>query len=53
MEKDGKHNEYLRSKGYNVIRFWEKEIECDIDRCIEIIKKTIQSSRKRYRTNEN
>ena len=41
--KDGTHNNYLKSKGYTVVRFWEKEIKCDIDRCIEIIKKRIQA----------
>jgi G:T-mismatch repair DNA endonuclease (very short patch repair protein) len=37
--KDRIHNNYLKRKGYTVIRLWEKEIKCDIDRCIEIIKK--------------
>jgi very-short-patch-repair endonuclease len=36
-----------KSKGYTVVRFWEKEIECDIDRCTEIIKKRIQAFKKR------
>ena len=45
--KDRIHNNYLKSKGYNVIRFWEKEIECDIDRCIEILKKRIQAFKRK------
>ena len=43
--KDEIHNNYLKSKGYTVIRFWEKEIICDIDRCIGIVKKKIQASK--------
>ena len=43
--KDRIHSNYLKSKGYTVVRFWEKEIECNIDRCIEIVKKRIQAFR--------
>jgi len=46
-EKDRIHINHLRSKGYNVVRFWEKEIECEIDKCIEIIKEEIQAFKKR------
>ncbi|MPZ08172.1 MAG: DUF559 domain-containing protein [Nitrososphaeraceae archaeon] len=46
-KKDRLHNIYLKSRGYTVVRFWEKEIECDIDRCIEAIKKRIQAFKKR------
>ena len=52
-KKDKLHNVYLRRKGYTIIRFWEKEIECDIDRCIEIIKKRIQAVKRIHGTNEN
>lgn len=45
--KDRIHNNYLKSKGYTVIRVWEKEIECAIDRYIEIVKKSIQVYKKR------
>jgi len=41
-KKDGLQNSYLKSKGYTVIRFWEKEIESDIDRCIKLIRSRIQ-----------
>jgi hypothetical protein len=41
-KKDRLQHSYLKSKGYTVIRFWEKEIECDIDSCIQIIKGRIQ-----------
>jgi very-short-patch-repair endonuclease len=46
-KKDRHHNTYLKSKGYNVIRFWEKEIKCEIDRCIAIVKKTIKGFEKK------
>jgi DNA mismatch endonuclease, patch repair protein len=36
--KDRIHNSYLKSKGYTVIRFWEKEIINEIDKCIKIIR---------------
>lgn len=42
-KKDRFHNRFLKSKGYAVIRFWEKEIESDVDRCIEVIKNRIQA----------
>jgi G:T-mismatch repair DNA endonuclease (very short patch repair protein) len=46
-KKDRIHNDYLKSKGYTVIRFWEREIECEIDKCIEILKKRIQVLKRR------
>jgi DNA mismatch endonuclease (patch repair protein) len=45
--KDRIHNDYLKSKGYTVIRFWEREIECEIDKCIKTLRKRIQSFKKR------
>jgi len=47
-KKDGLQNSYLNSKGYIVIRFWEKEIECEIERCIKIINNRIQAYRKKH-----
>jgi very-short-patch-repair endonuclease len=44
--KDRIQNNYLKSKGYNVVRFWEKEIMCNINRCIEILKKRLQAFKK-------
>jgi DNA mismatch endonuclease (patch repair protein) len=46
-KKDRIHNSYLKSKGYTVVRFWERDIECEIDKCIEILKKRIQALKKR------
>jgi DNA mismatch endonuclease, patch repair protein len=47
-KKDGLQNSYLKSKGYTVIRFWEKEIEREIDRCIKTIKNRIRAYKKKY-----
>jgi DNA mismatch endonuclease, patch repair protein len=47
-KKDSYHNTYLNSKGYNVIRFWEREIKCEIDKCIQMIKSQIQTYKKKH-----
>jgi DNA mismatch endonuclease (patch repair protein) len=47
-EKDRLHDDYLKSKGYNVIRFWEREIKSEIDKCIQIIKSQIQTYKQRH-----
>jgi hypothetical protein len=36
--KDARHNAYLESQGFVVIRFWEREIKENIDKCIELIR---------------
>lgn len=48
--KDRFHNMFLKSKGYTVVRFWEKEIECEIDKCIQIIKSHIHVNKKKPNT---
>lgn len=37
MQRDEKNNQLLEDIGWNVIRFWEKQIEKDLDGCINII----------------
>lgn len=44
-KKDGIHNSYLQSQGYTVVRFWEREIDCEIDRCMQIIKSQIKMNK--------
>jgi DNA mismatch endonuclease (patch repair protein) len=44
--KDARHNAYLESQGFVVIRFWEREIKGNIDKCIELVR-----SRSRRRSN--
>jgi DNA mismatch endonuclease, patch repair protein len=36
--KDLRNSEYLRSLGYEVLRFWEREISSNIERCVETIR---------------
>jgi DNA mismatch endonuclease (patch repair protein) len=36
--KDAQHNAYLESRGFIIIRFWEREIKGNIDNCIELIR---------------
>ena len=52
-KKDRKHNSYLKSKGYTVIRFWEKEIKNEIDRCMKSIQKRIQACKNLNAKSEN
>ena len=35
---DIKRDEYLKNKGFSVLRFWNNEISENIDGCLEIIK---------------
>lgn len=34
IERDREVNEYLKTDGWTVIRFWGKEIENDVDKCV-------------------
>jgi DNA mismatch endonuclease (patch repair protein) len=43
MQRDLEVNNYLKSQGWKVIRFWSKEVEKDLDKCIAIIQKAILS----------
>jgi DNA mismatch endonuclease (patch repair protein) len=40
--KDSRHNAYLESLAFKVVRFWEKEIKENSENCIQLIIKTIQ-----------
>jgi DNA mismatch endonuclease (patch repair protein) len=48
--KDARHNSYLETRGFIVIRFWEKEIIENIDKCIQLIKSKL--SRRRSNSTE-
>lgn len=37
MERDKEVNQYLTLNGWTVLRFWSKEIEDDLELCIEKI----------------
>jgi very-short-patch-repair endonuclease len=52
-KKDGLQNSYLKSKSYTVIRFWEKEIESDIDRCIKLIRSRIHEYKNTHQMSQS
>ena len=45
IERDKEVNEQLQKEGWTVIRFWEKDIIKDTDRCIQLIVDTIEQKR--------
>ena len=44
IERDREVNEQLEKEGWTVLRFWEKEIRKEFDRCISVIEETIENS---------
>lgn len=38
IKRDRKNNRSLRKKGWKVLRFWQHQIQKDVDRCIQKIK---------------
>ncbi len=42
-QRDIEVNNYLKKQGWKVIRFWSKEVEKELDKCIAIIQKAILS----------
>lgn len=45
IERDKEVTDQLEKDGWRVLRFWEKEITKDTDRCIQIIVDTIEQKR--------
>ena len=45
IKRDEEVNMYLRSQGWSVLRFWQSEIESNLDGCVDIALKAIQSKR--------
>lgn len=43
-------NEELQKRGYTVLRFWGKEIEKNLDRCVEAVVKAISHNNEESRT---
>jgi len=41
--KDTRQNEYLKKKGFYILRFWESEINTDINQCIQKIQQLIKN----------
>lgn len=42
IERDYKVNTQLEKNGWNVLRFWEKDIKNNLEKCVNIIKSEIQ-----------
>lgn len=45
IERDKQNNQKLKINGWTVIRFWEKDIKKDLDKCVEKIKYEIQKAK--------
>lgn len=43
IQRDIEVNNYLKSQGWEVLRFWSTEVEKELDRCISVIQKAILS----------
>lgn len=41
IQRDIEVNNYLKSQGWKVIRFWSKKVEKKLDTCISVIQKAI------------
>jgi DNA mismatch endonuclease (patch repair protein) len=46
IERDKEVNEKLIADGWTVLRFWEKEIRKELDKCVEQVVSAIESSGK-------
>jgi very-short-patch-repair endonuclease len=45
IEKDARVNRVLTEQGYKVLRFWEHEINSNLDRCLDAIEREVAISR--------
>ena len=39
VKRDQEVNQMLISMGWQVIRFWESDIKCDVEKCVDIVQK--------------
>jgi len=46
MERDIEHNKALQKDGWTVLRFWESEINRNLDSIVNIVLKTLQRKKK-------
>jgi G:T-mismatch repair DNA endonuclease (very short patch repair protein) len=44
-ERDARVNRVLTEQGYKVLRFWEHEINSNLDRCLDVIEREVAISR--------
>jgi DNA mismatch endonuclease (patch repair protein) len=52
-ERDRLANEALRGAGWRVIRFWDFEIEADLQRCVLDVVVAVETARQRARTSDS
>lgn len=43
MARDAEVNEELKRTGWTVLRFWGKEIKCNLQACADIIERTVRN----------
>jgi DNA mismatch endonuclease, patch repair protein len=46
IKRDQQNNKLIKKMSWKVLRFWEKQITTDLDRCIKKIERTLQSGKK-------
>jgi len=45
VRRDKEVNKRLKKEGYHIIRFWEHEVEKNVEKCVKIIKGLLKSNR--------
>ena len=48
MERDKEVNVQLKSEGWTILRFWEKDIRKDVSACADVVEKTFKKLQTRY-----
>jgi very-short-patch-repair endonuclease len=43
VSKDKREKTFLINRGWTLLRFWEKDINSDIRKCIDIVKEAINA----------
>ena len=45
IERDKRKDAELKDLGWTILHFWEKDINKDLDRCVELIVEAIESAK--------
>ena len=53
IERDKEVNAGLENEGWTVLRFWDKEIKNDLDRCVERVRDAISKAKPRLSDDRN
>ena len=46
IKRDKKHNQILRKEGWVILRFWESEINKNVEKCINKLKKRLKNRKR-------